>query len=390
MATQQAKYLFKKRGVYYFERRVPVELVAHYSSPKIVKSLKTKNGNRARKLARQLADKLDDHWALLRGDLFSFMVAGHRKHISVPPTIMSSMTIEDALLEYLRHKGQGKGDRFKRYAERSVGYLIEFVGSKNITDYSRSDANKLRDALIERGLVVSSIKRNFEVVRSVFNVAAKEDGLDIVNPFSRMILSSAPPGRKRKPIPIGDIWQTQQLCFKKDDDIRWLIALLSDTGMRLAEAAGLAKDNVFLDTEIPYVRLCERPWRPLKTRSSERDLPLVGAALWAAQRAYESSPNEYLFPRYCTIEKCKADYASSTLNKWLRQKIAPSYVAHSFRHSFRDRLRSVECPSDIVDQMGGWSTSSIGQQYGHGYPLAVKHKWLLKIVRQVSAVQKPQ
>ena len=224
------------------------------------------------------------------------MVAGHRTHISVLPAHKSSMTIQDALSEYLRHKGQGKGTRFRRYAERSVGYLIEFVGSKSLTDYSRADANALRDALIERGLVASSIKRNFEVVRSVFNVAAEEAGLDVVNPFSRVILSSAPPGRKRRPIPIDDICKIQQLCREKDDDIRWLIALLSDTGMRLAKAAGLAKEDVFLDAETPYVRLCERSWRSLKTRSSERDVPLVGAALWAAQRAYESSPNEYLFP----------------------------------------------------------------------------------------------
>ena len=381
MATQQAKYLFTKRGVYYFERRVPTDLLAHYSSPKIVKSLKTKNLNRANKLARKLADKLDDHWALLRGDLFSSMVGGQQRYMAAVSVQKSSMTIQDALSEYLRHKGQGKGSRFKRYAERSVNYLIDVVGIKSLTDYSRADANALRDALIDRGLVASSIKRNFEVVRSVFNVAAKETGLDVVNPFSGVILTSAPAGKKRKPIPIDDVRKVQQLCYQKDDDIRWLIALLSDTGIRLAEATGLAKEDVFLDTEIPHVRLCERRWRPLKTRSSERNVPLVGAALWAVTRVYESSPNAYLFPRYCTSEKCKADYASNTLNKWLRQKIVPPYVAHSFRHSFRDRLRSVECPSDIVDQMGGWSTSSIGQQYGYGYPLAVKHKWLLKIVR---------
>ena len=292
MATQQAKYLFKKRGVFYFERRVPVELLAHYSSRKIVKSLKTKNLNRANKLARQLADKLDDHWASLRGDLFSLMVAGYQTNVTARPKQKSSMTIKDALSLYLRHKGQGKGDRFRRYAERSIGYLIDFVGSKSLTDYSRADANALRDALIDRGLVASSIKRNFEVVRSVFNVAVKEAGLDVPNPFSRVILSSAPPGRKRKPIPLNDVRKIQRLCNEKDDDIRWLIALLSDTGMRLAEAAGLAKEDVFLDAEIPYVRLCERPWRPLKTRSSERDVPLVGAALWAATKAFENSPNK--------------------------------------------------------------------------------------------------
>ena len=163
--------MFRKRGVYYFERRVPVELLAHYTSPKIVKSLRTKNLSRAIKLASQVADKLDDHWALLRGDLFSSMVVGHRTHIAAPPAQISSITIQDALSEYLRHKGQGKGDRFRRYAERSVGYLIEFVGSKSLTDYTRADANTLRDKLIYRGLVASSIKRNFEVVRSVFNLA---------------------------------------------------------------------------------------------------------------------------------------------------------------------------------------------------------------------------
>ena len=367
MATQQAKFLFTKLGVYYFERRVPTELLAHYSSPKIVKSLKTKNGNRANKLARQLADKLDDHWASLRGDLFSSMVAGHQAFMAAPIAQKPSMTIDDALSEYLRHKGQGKGNRFKRYAERSVGYLIEFMGSKSLTDYTRADANTLRDALIERGMVASSIKRNFEVVRSVFNVAAKEAGLDVVNPFSRVILSSAPPGRKRKPIPLEDVWMIQRLCYEKDDDIRWLIALLSDTGMRLAEAAGLTKEDVFLDTETPYVRLCESPWRPLKTRSSERDVPLVGAALWAAKRAYESSPSEYLFPRYYSTDRCKADYASNTLNKWLRKHVPSGCVAQSFRHSMRDRLRAVECPAEIIDQIGGWKAAGVGEGYGVGF-----------------------
>jgi hypothetical protein len=54
-------------------------------------------------------------------------------------------------------------------------------------------------------------------------------------------------------------------------------------------------------------------------------------------------------------------------------------VIHSFRHSMRDRLREVECPSDIVDEIGGWSRSSVGQNYGTGYKLPVLHKWLQMI-----------
>jgi integrase len=40
-------------------------------------------------------------------------------------------------------------------------------------------------------------------------------------------------------IPVNTIREIQQACYEIDDDMRWLMALISDTGMRLAEAAGL-------------------------------------------------------------------------------------------------------------------------------------------------------
>ncbi len=101
----------------------------------------------------------------------------------------------------------------------------------------------------------------------------------------------------------------------------------------------------------------------------ERNVPLVGAALWAVHRAYESSPNEYLFPRYCSDYGCKADYASNSLNKWLRMHVPSGWVVDSFRHSMRDRRRAVQCPSEIIDQICGWARSVVGQQYGKGFTL---------------------
>ena len=35
----------------------------------------------------------------------------------------------------------------------------------------------------------------------------------------------------------------------------------------------------------------------------------------------------------------------------------------------RDRLRAVSCPSDMMDQIGGWTTVGVGQSYGEGYSL---------------------
>ena len=67
--------------------------------------------------------------------------------------------------------------------------------------------------------------------------------------------------------------------MEHDDDMRWLIALISDTGMRLAEAAGLNIDDIRLDEDIPYVDIKPHPWRSLKTKDSQRQVPLVGIAM---------------------------------------------------------------------------------------------------------------
>ena len=31
------------------------------------------------------------------------------------------------------------------------------------------------------------------------------------------------------------------------------------------------------------------------------------------------------------------------------------------------RLRAVEAPSEVIDQLGGWSLKTVGQSYGDGY-----------------------
>ena len=46
----------------------------------------------------------------------------------------------------------------------------------------------------------------------------------------------------------------------------------------------------------------------------------------------------------------------------------------------RDRLRAVNCPSEMIDQIGGWSNNNIGIKYGLGFRLEQKYEWLSKIL----------
>ena len=139
--------------------------------------------------------------------------------------------------------------------------------------------------------------------------------------------------------------------------------MISDTGMRMAEGAGLLKSDIILDTDIPNISLKPHPWRPLKTSVSQRDIPLVGASLWAAQRLSEAFPDSpYAFLRCNRKDITNSNSASAALNKWLHQYVPEGCTMHSFRHLMRDRLRAVECPSDIIDQIGGWAFIDVGKK----------------------------
>ena len=180
------------------------------------------------------------------------------------------------------------------------------------------------------------------------------------NAFARTYFPAEINPIKRKPIPVDEIKRIQKLCMTTDDDMRWLIALISDTGMRLGEAAGLHLDDIRLNEPIPHIDLKPHPWRSLKTKGSERRIPLVGVALWAAERILENgSESKIAFPRYCNEFGCNANSASNGLNKWLHQTMPKRVVIHSFRHSLRDRLRAVGCPTEFVDTIGGWQVALV-------------------------------
>ena len=367
-----APYLIRKRGIFYLHKRIPKDLVGHYGMNFIRKSLKTRDRVVAIRLSSSIVASLEKEWMDIRFNIpdevstFEFL-KGERN---------TEPLLSVACQNYLQMKGRLDDKRFHRHTTRVVGEVIELAGDKLLSAYSRADAVAFRDKLLARRVSSATVKRNFECIRAVWNYSAREYGLNINNPFANMNYGTGAEPVKRKPVPIESIRIVQNECMKADDEIRWLIALISDTGMRLAEAAGLHKDDVHLDGEMPFISLVEHDWRPLKTRGSKRDIPLVGAALWAVKRASEACHTGFLFPRYCSEAGCKADYASNTLNKWMKPFVPEGCVIHSFRHSLRDRLRAVECPSDIIDQIGGWATTSVGQGYGEGYPLKNLYQWM--------------
>ena len=86
--------------------------------------------------------------------------------------------------------------------------------------------------------------------------------------------------------------------------IKLLIPLLGETGCRLAEVVGLRLEDIDL------IHIRPDPARRLKTKTSQRTLPLVGYGRLAMEEAIKWSDGEYRFLKYIKNGKCKADHAA--------------------------------------------------------------------------------
>ena len=196
LLTKKVLFTFNRDGYYYFSRRIPADLIQHYSYPRIVKGLRTRSAQTAKARALVAAAKLDEYWSHLRlidPELYGMKLLrqGFRpvSRISLPESSIAgkpTITLSEALETYLLRKGAKQGKTFHAAAERACGYLIKACGAKDLAEYTRKDGLNYRDYLIAKGMVGSSVSRVICAIRSVINFSISEYALDLKNPFSGM------------------------------------------------------------------------------------------------------------------------------------------------------------------------------------------------------------
>lgn len=155
-----------------------------------------------------------------------------------------------------------------------------------------------------------------------------------------------------------------------------LISLFS--GMRLNEICQLRIEDIQVTPAgTPYFAVTDDGEDlNVKTSSGKRDMPIhpmlvrMGFLDYCNRIAKTKQPN--LFPE---LKPASTGYRSDLFSKWFNGTFLPKVGAktettpfHSFRHNYRDALRRIEAPQEIVDRLGGWAgvrrTSDI---YGSGF-----------------------
>ena len=145
----------------------------------------------------------------------------------------------------------------------------------------------------------------------------------------------------------------------------------------MSEIAGLRVQDC--DAERGCITIVPTPWRRLKTKSSERSVPLSIEAMAALARvAKGKAPEEPIFDRYAKPRG--GDMCSAMLMKRLRKTITDKKVTmHSLRHRMKDKLRNTGCPEAISMAILGYSANTVAANYGSGYALEVMREHMEKV-----------
>jgi len=435
-------YVYLRGNNYYYQRKIPRDLLHRYGGSKHIKvNLKTNDLKQVAKQVSVLNKQYESTWASLRNNpelkpssvhgaaikLFSQFGLKSQPSINedsgidqfvdtlqqkreayaqgdedaylnssledfLDPVEVEALRLikeepkfrlSDALEVYLNGHAKKNNEKFCTYARRAWNRLIEVIGDKEFVQIARADTNEFISKELERGSKTTTVERHISVIKAVFNVVIIERELSQANPFMKLRIPGL--GEDSKIRGTFDSTQLSTLiheCKRKNDDIRWLLALQIDLGCSLSEVTGLALSDLRLNVGLSYVSFKPHFWRPLKTKYSTRNVPLVGVSLWAAYRIVESAKKgqRYAFPRYTNGIECKANYASDTLNKWIRS-LGIGKTTQELRHTMRGRLRHTNAPKSIQDDIGGWGREDIGDAYGlGGEGLNQLKGWLEKVV----------
>jgi len=174
----------------------------------------------------------------------------------------------------------------------AVSTLIDLVGDKNVADYCREDAKVFVSCLQSKGNKTGTIRRRLVSLSAIFNYAYAELDLEKRNPFSRMIVRGEGADRFKRGVFSNDqLKQGYDTALSSGNQTRLLMPLLEETGCRLAEIVGLRGADVDLENDLIHIR--SNSARRLKTRNSDRILPLVGYARAAMELAFEQSDQEW-------------------------------------------------------------------------------------------------
>lgn len=304
------------------------------------------------------------------------------------------LLLSEVINLYFDNHSKGENKDFAKRTRSRWNKFIEIVGDVPLISINRETAKKYRDGRLNQTygtknpepVKTTTVEREIKAIRAIINKVAKEEDLNLRNPFESLTIPKlGGDATQRQPFDANELALLINEAQKNFDQVRKILVIQAFTGARVSEITGLLRED-FIDGEIPHISIRSNAGRSLKTKQSERLVPLIDLALTAIREQVNSLPNETIpmFPQYYNKYGVKGDAISAIANKFIRS-LGINKTTHSLRHTMRDMLREAGVTSDIAHEIGGWADQVIGDKYGKGFSLAIKRDALLKATKTISS-----
>ena len=292
-------YTLCRSGTYYYNRRVPKHAVRAYGP--FIRQALSKCPEEAEAYAKRLGSVLEGSWSNTT-DIIPIDVIAVVTSFKPRPSLLSDYVTEYLSLRSVHHKP----------IKVAVDPFISLAGDRDVSQYTREDAKLFVRHLEMKGNKTATIRRRINSLSAILNYAYSELDLDKRNPFSRLFIKGeGEDSHKRGTFTNEQLKWGYDKALGSGSQIKLLMPLLGETGCRLAEIVGLKLEDIDLENDLIHIR--PNSARRLKTRSSQRTLPLIGYAKLAMEQALEQGDSNYLFARYIRDGACKGDHAQQHL-----------------------------------------------------------------------------
>lgn len=308
---------------------------------------------------------------------------------AAPATISQAQTLylEKIAVPEQVNKSAEQRIRWRQAKGRAIRNLIEVIGDKPMAAITRDDAlryygwwgDRFRVRLGGKGMSSVSANREIGIVTKFYREFFAYFGdYDRINPFQKLCFKPLKARGERPSMP--DDWVRERILRPgvldgMNPDLRKLLFVLIETGCRTSEAANLMARDIILDTDAPYIRIRPRLGREVKSASAVRDIPLVGVALEAMQRAPEGFPK---------LRDATSGLSAYLLNFLRDRELMPTeeHVIYSFRHSFERRMLEAGLDFELRCRLMGHAAGR--PKYGNGGSMAYRRDQLLKVAHPFS------
>jgi integrase len=266
--------------------------------------------------------------------------------------------------------------RWKNPRIKAFRNFIEVNGDIPLRDIGPDEMLSFRDwweqKIEDEGLSANSANKDLVNLAATLRVVIMRKRLGLELPLSGYAIRQ---GEAKTRPPFSAAWIKEKLLAPGalaglNSEARGVLLGMVNTGYRPSEGAGLTRDQIRLDHNIPHISI-EPVGRELKSKNARRIIPLVGVSL----EAFRANPDG--FPRY----KNGSASLSATVNKYLRENSlleTPAHTLYGLRHSFEDRMLAAEVDERIRRDLFGHSLGR--ERYGKGADLA----HLLRVVESVA------